>query len=1361
MKILRSKGQSFTTGPDEPRKENEPPLSRGLRVDAPSDVEAALIKVSDPSIPAQLPAYLQRDHDLVLRQIVSVMDKVLRKPRSLRFGDLMSTYVDRTHLSVALWNLFRERLGADIPGGAAELDRLEKSWRWKVHPYAQKPVDFQRPERDGNADIIRARQSGTGAGANPLQSWKREGRWYDALWKTTDEGYPDYTATANAIFNHLWDQEVEIDGDPRKNHGDDGEPTGTGLAGNRGESIAASANDPRIPRDKNKTLTWGAETEELYFQQDIAQKIYAATAILSAESAALSLASHFGCLLYAHFPDVKKACDDHELPTSDLWNLHNTVRQFYKKLSQSAGFRMAIAGKELLSRHLPPDKDALLRILRAKDRNKDISHLIRLGKLIVHASNIPDAPKADPDPVFQQRMNWLATSAGQAEIKRNETFTRVWRNAVGLSLRTLKAWADPQGTAGVPLPGGRASTDQDCDEDLASVAVSKKAVWGQTTFSPKHYERHVGLIFGHRPVAACEGSSRAALFDTADVSQQKEVLWALLRLAGELRHRTNHFSLRSRLVQALTAPLLTEATENQLRNIGERPGKCVHPDALARFDKLLAFDRAMLGQALLDELTSLQVNRYLTADQIKGIFTELDPVPVGLPFPPPKFMAVLKRVAAVNAGNPGRLAPVLKPFVSLALDSLSKQPQDANLCRIGLLRQLYQAGFPAWLADRLSDANFLRDTIAEVIKARNARAEDFHEGRVYALAESLASGRGLERCRDAADLFQRLTALAMSEGRINESYQPKRSDQSTSASWIEAFKQELFAHFFGNYLAGRNLAWITEIGELPTPGAPLTLEELPSTPVKWDELQPWHAQFYAWLHLLPIDDVSLLRHQFIKTAALDQPEKTPCAAPADPAEAAAQAVPRTLDKLMALYIRVHSAGFAGNEHMVGGDPVASGGWEVLYKGSGLFEPKDGPQGEARQTSFPGTRRGIRHMLRFGSLTVLKGIFERHRVTSAEINDVQKWSDATVKKKFDQRHKLHAEIIRMDKTKADEHGLRALCAQYKEVAVETTLYNFQVNAIRLTEFARLHQLLMRIVGRLADFTLTWERDRIYLFLGMLADQITAGGGTLQLIQKETRLGLKLSDKQIEALQKQTIPNDSRFAKLREDVAVGFLSLWRDGWGFDMNAFWLFMELLDEKNREIFKRYFVGTDANQRDLDNNAQRKQKGQMVRRLDNSRGKTQIRNDFAHYNVLRKPTANLTYWVNAVRGLLAYDRKLKNAVIPAITDILRDDDLTITWTFAEDRLTHALVEPAIETHLDMLRNPKLRQACGFSLPQASVRYTSMVQALFSHGLGGHRTLVGMGRAAKHTGQLTYPASLLQRDGNGIPAAMRVILPAI
>ncbi|SIS39736.1 type VI-A CRISPR-associated RNA-guided ribonuclease Cas13a [Insolitispirillum peregrinum] len=97
-----------------------------------------------------------------------------------------------------------------------------------------------------------------------------------------------------------------------------------------------------------------------------------------------------------------------------------------------------------------------------------------------------------------------------------------------------------------------------------------------------------------------------------------------------------------------------------------------------------------------------------------------------------------------------------------------------------------------------------------------------------------------------------------------------------------------------------------------------------------------------------------------------------------------------------------------------------------------------------------------------------------------------------------------------------------------------------------------------------------------------------------------------------------------------------------------------------------------------------------MISKVLGDKARRQIRNDFAHFNMLQqgKKTINLTDEINNARKLMAHDRKLKNAITRSVTTLLQQDGLDIVWTMdASHRLTDAKIDSRNAIHLHKTHN--------------------------------------------------------------------------
>lgn len=1367
MKILRSKGQSFTQLSGQNHDNAAAKNARGLNLRREMNMTPKDFSYLTAIQPEILPDYISKDYLLILRQVVSAFDKVIRKSnkRASKLhafglkGFTLESYADRVFLAEALWKRlvakYRDRIVSDL--GPDAFRRFEETWRWKIHPYARYASNPRNPRADANARVI------LDYGHEQAQRSDFEGRWHDAFWKKDSDGQPDYEVIADRIFDHLFSRERKIDGElrPTPKRRAAGKPAG--LSQSRGESIAASAPDPRPQVTDRHREDWSPREERLYFEHDVAATIHAA--LQSGEDqTARAAAAAFGSALYDHFGRVRPNVSDDDAAKQRFWNLHNAVRHFYQKLSRTERFRRALADPAERDRVVPADSAALLKAMRLKQRNADMGELIRLGKLIVHASdlatNATDVPGA-----FAARMEHFVTSDGQSEIKRNEAFTRVWRNAIGLSFRTLRAWADPN-NEGIDRKG---------NDDLASPGVAASVM---SKLDADHAARHAKLVFGDR---GFKQTSRCALM--TENTSREEVIWALLRLAGEIRDRGNHFCTKQRLVDLLRGGVLDPSPAANSKKFGARDRNEVDDGAVRTFRDLLTFDLRLQYVALTDDLERLDLRRYVPSDDWGTLLAQLAPRRRAPATPPPRFMAVMRHIKnlAANASTP--FPEDLQPFVALQLDNDAVTRPGANMCQVGLLRLLYDAGFRDWLASKENDGAFIERFIRSVVGAKEERAEKYQEerGHFYRLRHSAVSDLADQGVDSLAELFRSLLSQATQEERLNQSYKADRTAQKKTSNLIERYRQELYAHLFAAYLSDHELGCIWRIGEPDEDDSPVNEVELEFSSTSIDQftkadvdyIKDWHAQFYAWLYLVPPQDISLLRHQFQKTAVLEQKATKP----------EHERELQDLDWLMELYGKVQGAGFGGREHLEyhALDPA------FLFHDPTQFERLFSEAHEDQAFSVPGTRRGLRQMLRFGHFDVFKEIFEKHLVTTKEVEELTDRAPTT-KDLFEARRAARTHILDLVHARTtDEADLAKPAAAYQRWVVATMEHDFAANAARLTEHARLHRLLMRVVGRLGDFAMIWERDQSYAFLGGLYRALGPEAFRVELMPAFTlegdgrswpipaRIGIFLPDAQRQMLKQaiedkhgpDTGPQQNLGAALaRKDVREGFVSLWDERRGYALEGFDLLAALLPDDVRPLFEHAFIrAADEHPGDRAADARRKRDNQRLRESRWRVGRKAIRDDFAHYNVIStrierrtndegeataRERINVTYLVNAIRSLLGYDRKLKNAVSKAIAKILLEEGLVVDWKLVDDRLKHPTILPACETHLGMLKRAETRHL-QFQVPRASVRYTSMVKALFDFDDGGYRAVITEGGRQKRRGVMAYPPAFAHGVDN-VPA---------
>lgn len=1369
MRIIRSKGTSYTRF--EAMKRTGPRTAgRGLLLDSQATGSLGIVQSN------QLSDFIDSDDlDLILRQYVQALDKVIRKPRSFSRLDL-ATYLARNRLGDALWAAFVREHCSDDAIAPKIIDRLQGVWRAKVHPYVRRDtVSWEAPHDDQNSKDLAKREAE--ARESKVKNDRPYGytRWSEVFGDPFPEhaelealraamspkarkgnqaakapSAPPYSADASRyariaelIVEHLRIQEMTT---AKKKRMRGKKETGYGLIQTRGESIARNSFDPNdTERTKKATERWAWDeaAEATYFRFDVAAEI---RRVVHANPAAPGIQRIFGELLYAHLcalggPDKTKHAP---LPRA-VWNLHNQVRAYYARLAESTRFRRALSEAQSqsavkLDGLLPQDSKDLLARLGAKEQNSKVSGLIRRGKIAAHAIDLcaPDLLRkksaAAPDALIGSAMDYYVTSIGQADIKRNEAFVRVLRNAVAFSTRTLRTWMDPEGEFGVA-----ASTDSAEDDLNVDLADKKVACLAASGVAQKALLENAALVYGLRSYgpragSAGQGNNRTSLLFRGD-DLDREVAFALLRLSARIRNSTYHFKTRARLVDVVKSGLLKPVPATSIEPLETRDnGAEVEEVALGRLHSLLDFDLSLEAQVLADQLNALRFGAHVPPGQRRNALALLARIPGSDDIVTPKFMSLLRRASDLLSHAEGSVPEPIKPFKALDLGNLSKTTTGANYSRIGLLRLVYDRAFPNWLEDNEENSQLLASILDEVRACKTRRRRAYEDERkavpsgdepfTDALLEGITSLTELNLRFAAATLTstgrapKRSDDSPLPDKQHHDPYRPDKLAQQEHAEQVEQLRREVYLALFASFLNASKLGFIWAIDDTSEDAAPVTVEEVPTQAGTWTD---WQRQFYAWLYLVPPDQISLLRHQFRKSRILetkahrdrqalitprflgprdDDPEMVAARQSVIELANASAADEETLialDRLMGLYTRVQGAGFSGTEHVAS---LKQG--ELLYEDPTDFADIFSEAAETHHLSVPGTRRGLRQIVRFGTARALTPIFKHHKVQKDEVETFRAEILGGGSKIFQERRDLHELIVKSARDRdADRIRLLVDCKHYSELAAKTSNYDFAISAARLTEFANLHHLLMEVIGRLADFTLTWERDGTCLMLGAILEQFPAG----IFVVDDKKIALKIGDG-AEAVHR-------LYALDKSFSPPGKL-----------------LDQLEGERSDLIARYFRHKgrpDENPKDLIVRQARKEaarvSGKPVPPYKEGKGHKsppgQIRNDLAHFNVLdgkrdknSAPKLNLTYLVNAVRSLMSYDRKLKNAVPKAVADILLEHGFVMRWRLDRDRLTRPKVTPAYLVHLGFLREVEGTDP-RFVLPRTSRRAVSMTKALF------------------------------------------------
>lgn len=1353
--------------------------------------------------PDELVSILIENPLFLVREVTSVVDKTIRKRSSLK-NMVPAAYCTRAILAGHLW---REIIQPHT--STNEIDEIKARWIERMHPYISKSVDEIVPSEDGNFKIIiKNFKGGTDEHSTIPEDFR--GKWFKTFIHEGENALTSVEDIAQRIKGHLLVQEKTITNEDRRKNKS---PTGMGFIERRLIDLTSSTHDPRDTSKQSQHRGWqNSDAHRTYFDPDIAKILY--EEIEQYDKLADPILTKFsGERLQYHYAGLKPKTE--QLPVElkkQIHETHNTTRRHYAKLLKSNKFRLLWEKRRSLyeenliatpqneedkKRHekqkdirakahadvmqlFPKNFEHFITRQDAKAANQDYSRYIRIGKLLVHASDIPvieDRSNEALNTTFKDNLIHFSTSDGQAEIKRNETFTRVFRTAIGLSHRTLSTLVTPNPKQ-PPYSSQTKRNKTVIDTDIAASAVMQMA-YDENNFNSSHFNQQVSLIFGTQKVKDLlvddwtneTAQSRAEIMGlNGKADDQRQVGKQLTKIMASVRNRTVHFSTLPRVVDLFTTQMPKEM-ENK---------------SPAAFSTLLKYDQKMQAFVWAQDLNRLKVHVYANSSQMDGILKAVVAQPTGDEVPAPRFKAVMNRLKQLNENEEAPLSGIPASLAELEIAQASnntdadqeakdqeKLTRQLNNFKAGISRILYSSGFAAWLENE-DGKQQLKQVLRQLTDYKKTRTEEYHKsrGKTKIDVEDLLSKLGIDPSWSLKDVFVHLTKHTAREEGLNKSYGVAKSKQKLVANRLEEFRQELYGHMFGNYLASNKFEWIyeaTERSEQDALSEKKEASEIAALLTHEKQYKHRHELLYAWLYTVPPEDISRLRHQIKKTSTLDSKANTE-------SNSDVRNALNEMDELMGLYTAVQGAGFNGREHLIADGKSASESISLINETCADIDlDLESYADENEEASYAGVRRGLRQILRYGNHTLMENIFQKHKVSNGEVTRHSYWKKYPTenfqkaalglrKQVFDGVKKLRKMRNPDDELKAQlSQSIFANAKQCKINTSEARYMDFHARAIRLVEHAKAHEIFMRIIGRLVDYSALWERDMYFLWLGLYYEQQTEkGDGIIKLVNTK---GGKYH------------PNSPAIAI---NGPEGEIPLWNKAEAFCLPTFMELATHLDHKRQlvqrrvesreEVYREIKDGVfewviNQNPRDIAANEAKdednKKKKPMPFPIHDKKPRT-IRNDFAHYNVLANmmhgeyderrnefkksaPKWSLTYKVNAIRSLFFYDDKLQKSVSGSIKRILEREGLDINWTMNEHRLRHARVDPIMETHLADIFVEK-RGDLSFEIPRHTPRLVSMVQAMFQFDDGGARTLVTVGKAKKAIGGLRYKSPAIRGE---------------
>ena len=1050
----------------------------------------------------------------------------------------------------------RERLGRACIEVLKQHDRLKKAgelteiWEWKLHPYNEWPLPAGE---EVSKDIPLGSLS---------DSKKYSGKWTKAFWICLD-GEPEYDKIAKNICLHLF-------GSKRLTIG--GSVLEGSLATQRARSIAGSVQIkhpgpvPKAAVNLDVDFYWEGEFASEIHDLAIKKEKETYPRRLRSSDVGQILSKNFQTArerLTSSFPNpVAPGSIGH---TSDIGQVHSEVKKFYQSITR--GSKRGTKGKEKLSTRLPRDNADLKRRLLQKQGNANVMDLVRIGR--VNYYHFKDGSAQDPSRYW--------TSDGLTEIKHREAFLRQWHTMVVMAQRTANMWIGNTVELSKEL-GRRADYADPLKNELIN-HIRVKKVYTRSMVD------HLPLIFG----------TKAALFGydahKSDREMARAAMCSALRISQAIRNQITHFGNRQTFVEKL------ENTIGRPEFDVEYTYKEIQEPLL----ELMQGDGQEKTTRLIEDLTSFGVQSFANEQQAEYLIG-CDRISASASFDLPRFNRVLERLSGVKeilkseweSNDPRKQLPDPARFSGL-------QDQWAS-CKFQSAKLIYETRFRKWLEDlssgegrqELLDA-FAKTRVQGDLLAKKPRPNSEHIDLIMGQSAKLpvfTEEHSIER------YFYDLRGSVTAEMKSNTRYTSNPEDAKRESAWVEAFKCDFLAVLFGEFMDREESRWILKLhsGSKPFEAQTGLRKPIP------DEVKnkQWKANFYYFLHLCPVDEVARLLHQFRKSAILEPTQDL-----LDPEGTAAKgdATPQGLAEVMELYMAMHNAKFSGAASLQDLTP-----FKDLYEGDGFDRVFNA---DADDHLSQGMMRGLRQMLRFGNDRSFLNLINADKVTQDEIAwcEEQKSKIATDQADRKRLHKVlcHARI------KSKEDDAVEMLREYKQVVERIDKFTATASRIRLNDHLRAYHFALKVLARLLDYAVIWERDRYFVFLALYLQQ--PGASLKELYEHDRRI---FNDRKVNC------------------------------------------KYLDHDRQKEFNRMFGDP---------------------------GHRKLRNELAHLAPLSESTEplNLTELINRTRAMMAYDRKLKNAVTRSIIDIAAEQGLELRFTMENHKLAFCRVASGKITHLKNL----------------------------------------------------------------------------
>ena len=275
-------------------------------------------------------------------------------------------------------------------------------------------------------------------------------------------------------------------------------------------------------------------------------------------------------------------------------------------------------------------------------------------------------------------------------------------------------------------------------------------------------------------------------------------------------------------------------------------------------------------------------------------------------------------------------------------------------------------------------------------------------------------------------------------------------------------------------------------------------------------------------------------------------------------------------------------------------------------------------------------RAFYNIKKYGMLNLLEKIADKakYKISLKELKEYSNKKNE-IEKNYTMQQNLHRKYAR---PKKDEKFNDEDYKKYEKVIRNIQQYTHLKNKVEFNELNLLQSLLLRILHRLVGYTSIWERDLRFRLKGEFPEN--------QYIEEIFNF------------------DNSKNVKYKNgQIVEKYINFYKELYKDDTEKISIYS---DKKVKELKKE--------KKDL-----------------------YIRNYIAHFNYIPNAEISLLEMLENLRKLLSYDRKLKNAIMKSIVDILKEYGFVATFKIGADKkIGIQTLESEKIVHLKNLKKEKL-----------------------------------------------------------------------